>query len=281
MQMEKLLLSMKSKGQQLGSTADEALLLAQQAQKRAQSTESITAAELTSLEDRIATTGSTIHKSNGNLRQRLADERHARREAQKTEKGYLTKSASTVIEQLDYISDILSQASAKSSSKQKELDQKVDYVRNSLKLRDSRSVTSRLSQLQLQELPMRSADRDRAVSAANGILQDAGTAEHELESIKARAEAGKSEHALLQQKMYSEAQAALARLQAQAPRSSLLESAALRSRVDSLGQRLAHEEKQVLQVEELNQGLRLQLLEKLHEGNPIARRRETAAVRAW
>ena len=127
---------------------------------------------------------------------------------------------------------------------------------------------------------MRSADRDRVVSAANGILHDAGTAEHELQSIKARAEAGQSEHALLQQKMYSEAQAALARLQAQAPRSSLLESAALRSRVDSLGQRLAHEEKQVIQVEELNQGLRLQLLEKLREGHPIARRRETAAVRA-
>merc|ERR1719262_282590 len=56
------------------------------------------------------------------MKQRLADERRGRRAGLVQEKRSLTSSAGSVLDQLQFVSDILSQAAARSLEKQQHID---------------------------------------------------------------------------------------------------------------------------------------------------------------
>merc|ERR1719408_897998 len=85
-ELEKFLMSVKAQGQEQLSNADQALQTAEQAKRRAMAQESMTTSELLALEDRLNTAEESVAKSGGNMKQRLADEREARRKQQAGEK---------------------------------------------------------------------------------------------------------------------------------------------------------------------------------------------------
>merc|ERR1719482_966147 len=124
-----MLLSVKSTGQELDSAATESLQLAGQAASRAGSEQAVTGSEIQNLETKISTLSSSLQNTNADMKQRLADERRARRAGLVQEKRSLTSSAGSVLDQLQFVSDILSQAAARSLEKQKLISGRVETLR--------------------------------------------------------------------------------------------------------------------------------------------------------
>jgi hypothetical protein len=127
-----MLLSLQTTAQSMGAFANEAVDLADQAEQKAQSTEQMTASEVDLLEQKLSSTSSSIMNSGGSMRKRLADERDARYKLLQGDKAYLTNSASNVLEQLQLIGDILTQAADKSLQKQKSLSGRVAELQDEL-----------------------------------------------------------------------------------------------------------------------------------------------------
>jgi len=130
--LQQVKLSMKENAQQGMQLSGQAMTLANLATQKAASDKSMTMSELSAMEGKLGSLSSGLSSTGLNLKAQLSDESKAREEAMSGEKSFMVKSSSTVLEQLESVADILSQAADRSSEKQQELVNRIKVLKSTM-----------------------------------------------------------------------------------------------------------------------------------------------------